>query len=71
MLEAAMTRVHESVRVASGGDLRNLKAIIVGSMQHNGNAVGTDPLGASEGEFEAYGKGFEKLPEVLEAIMKD
>lgn len=71
MLEAAMTRVHESVRVASGGDLRNLKAIIIGSMSHNGNVNGSSPLEAVEGEFEAYGKGFEKLPEVLKAIMSD
>lgn len=71
LLETAMTRVHESVRVASGGDLRNLRAIIIGSMSHNGNVVGASPLDASDKEFEAYGKGFEKLPEVLQALMGD
>jgi len=71
MLEMAMNRVHESVRVASGGDLRNLKAIVIGSQQHNGNVNGSSPLDAVEGEFEAYGKGFELLPEVLKAIMGD
>jgi hypothetical protein len=71
MLEAAMTRIHESVRVASGGDLSNLRAIIVGSMSHNGNTVGADPLKSLEGEHQAYGKGFEKLPELIKAIMGD
>jgi len=71
MLEAAMTRVHDSVRVASGGDLRNLKAIIIGSMSHNGNVVGADSLGPAEGEFEAYGEAFKGLPAVLESIMGD
>ena len=69
MLEAAMTRIHESVRVASGGDLRNLKAIIIGSMAHNGNVNGASPLEVGEGEFQAYGEGFKALPELVKAIM--
>lgn len=71
MLETAMTRIHESVRVASGGDLSGLRAIIVGSMSHNGNTVGADPLQSMEGEHAAYGKGFERLPELIKAIMGD
>jgi len=71
MLEAAMTRVHESVRVASGGDLRSLKAIIIGSMSHNGNVNGANPLDAVEGEFSAYGEAFSNLPAVLNSIMGD
>jgi len=71
MLETAMERIHESVRVASGADFRSLKAIVVGSISHNGNRVGADPLAPGAGEFDAYGKGFESLPKVLEALMKD
>jgi len=68
--EVAMKRIHETMQIASGGDFSGLKAIIIGSLQNNGNRVGADSLPSSPEEFEAYGEGFKALPALVEALMK-
>lgn len=67
--ETAMARIDESLAKASGGDFSALRAIVIGSLQNNGNRVGADALESSPEEFAAYGQGFAGLPEMVKAIM--